>query len=486
MNDPIHSQQPKPSETAPTSAKGPWTAGLEFANLFMGFWTRVIVLAVGISLFISLCLEIKPKPDDINIENIAIPEEIESHYGYTSKVFATKLAEKISEIDRVGRSGTQRIKIPTGTQEIKIPIETNAPNVKVPDLDITFQEFALLVKFLMKWDVPAIHGVMTMYGDQQVMIQLWVPDRNKNMHSVAAPGVLSKLDGVVAELGERVMDIISPYKLGLYYAAMADANCREFQACNREKAIAQFKKVIAKAPHDDDKYGYLGWGNVLRDMKAQKAAIIEQYEKATILDPKFGVAYYNMGVVLLEQRQPEDAEKAIERFTQAIKNGTADSDAYNNLGIAYKDKNKFEEAISRFRKAASIDPYHAAPHFNWGLTLLQDLNKPECAITEFRKAIDIKPYTSDYYTGRAEAYMALNNPVYAGKAIEDFKRATLIDPQSVWAYIHWGRALLKLERPDTAILQFRQAIDVDKTSEPAAFDDWLKAFHELHTDNEVH
>ena len=41
--------------------------------------------------------------------------------------------------------------------------------------------------------------------------------------------------------------------------------------------------------------------------------------------------------------------------------------AYNNLGVLYKDNKKYEDAIKMFTKAKEIQPDHQNSYYNLGL-----------------------------------------------------------------------------------------------------------------------
>ena len=59
-------------------------------------------------------------------------------------------------------------------------------------------------------------------------------------------------------------------------------------------------------------------------------------------------------------------------------------------GIAVYRRNDIANAMSRFERAASLDPSNAAALFHWG-EMLYHLDRPEEAVRVFRKAVDERP-----------------------------------------------------------------------------------------------
>jgi len=140
---------------------------------------------------------------------------------------------------------------------------------------------------------------------------------------------------------------------------------------------------------------------------------LEYLNKAISLDPKYGDAYNNRGLVWLDKG---DYDRAMADYTKAIELDPRDSTAYDNRGNIWYDKGDYYRAIADYTKAIELDSRHAIAFFNRGLVLIK---QGDCdrAITDFTKAIELNPrYTTAYYN-RAVTYRICNN---SSKSADDY------------------------------------------------------------------
>jgi tetratricopeptide (TPR) repeat protein len=91
----------------------------------------------------------------------------------------------------------------------------------------------------------------------------------------------------------------------------------------------------------------------------------------------------------------QDSE-AVSYYLKSITLNPHKSGAYNNLGIIYTQKKKYEVAISYFRTAISVDSMYARGYKNLASTFVTS-GRPDSAVPYFRKAILLDPrYTMAY------------------------------------------------------------------------------------------
>ncbi len=94
----------------------------------------------------------------------------------------------------------------------------------------------------------------------------------------------------------------------------------------------------------------------------------EHYQAAVRLNPsQFPDAYYNYGVLLVQEDKLDEAEKA---FRQALEVRPSYADAHNNLGNLLEREGKSSEAIAEYRKAIESKPDSRQAHFNLGRILV--------------------------------------------------------------------------------------------------------------------
>jgi len=136
--------------------------------------------------------------------------------------------------------------------------------------------------------------------------------------------------------------------------------------------------------------------------------------------PRSANEHLERGYDLLEKRQWKQAEQ---EFRQALKASQSDPIAWNNLGLALANQQRYAEAVKAYRKAVGLKPTgFAAAQYNLGQSLRQ-LGNNVGAEKAFRQAI------SDSKGSHALAHVGLGI-VLKGKgdfkgAVQSYKLAVL-------------------------------------------------------------
>ena len=227
----------------------------------------------------------------------------------------------------------------------------------------------------------------------------------------------------------------------------------------------------------------------------------EEYEVATVLNPRNYEAYNNWGATLsdlAETKSGSEAEKlydeAIEKYQKAIEYKPDDYQAYNNWGATLSDlaetksgseaEKLYNEAIEKYQEAIKYKPDKHDAYYNWGVALVnlaetksgsetEELYKD--AFDKYQKAIEYKP---DFYEAYNNWGVALVNLAETksgseaeklyNEAIEKYQEAIMYRLDLYQAYNNWGNALMKLARTksgseakelyDEVIDKYQQAI----------------------------
>jgi tetratricopeptide (TPR) repeat protein len=87
------------------------------------------------------------------------------------------------------------------------------------------------------------------------------------------------------------------------------------------------------------------------------------HKKAIEIDPKHAIAHYNLGIVLRDKRQMDDA---IAEFKKAIELNPKLTQAHNGLGIVLFGEKQFDDAIAAFKKVVELEPNFAEAYANMG------------------------------------------------------------------------------------------------------------------------
>ena len=177
---------------------------------------------------------------------------------------------------------------------------------------------------------------------------------------------------------------------------------------------------------------------------------IKSYEKAIAIKPDYAEAHNNLGIVLMDLDQPDEAVKCYDKAI-AIKPDYAE--AFNNLGTALKEVGQLNAAAKCYKKAIAITPDYAKAHHNLGATL-KDLGQPNEAVKCYEKAIAIKP---DYAGAHNNLAIFFKDIGQLDEAVKNFEKALSINPEYAQVYRQLG-AIKKYTESDPSITQMKSIL----------------------------
>jgi tetratricopeptide (TPR) repeat protein len=140
-------------------------------------------------------------------------------------------------------------------------------------------------------------------------------------------------------------------------------------------------KLVAAYP--DDERAQFVLGNYYFGQQGYGPAI-EHYKKATELAPNYSAAYNILGYSYRQQGDYADAEQAFKKYVELIPNDPNPYDSYAELLLKL---GRFDESITQYRKALSIDPHFVPSHFGISADLTY-MGKPQEAEAELEKMVD--------------------------------------------------------------------------------------------------
>lgn len=162
----------------------------------------------------------------------------------------------------------------------------------------------------------------------------------------------------------------------------------------------------------------------------------------------------------------EIQEGDIDSLLEAVQKDPEDAWAWNNLGIAYGELNRNNDAIDAFRQAILIDPEYATAWYNLGYQY-NELNLYDDAINAFRQAIRIDPDNAWAWTGLGITYGHLNR---YDDAIDAFRQAIRIDPEYTPAWFGIGGAYHFSGNRDAALDALKELRRLDPVMANELFD----------------
>jgi protein O-mannosyl-transferase len=142
-------------------------------------------------------------------------------------------------------------------------------------------------------------------------------------------------------------------------------------------------------------------------------------------------------------------------FTHALA-VTKDNDvAHNNLGTAYLEEGRYEEALYQFKKLEDIRPNNALMLYNMAL-VLPYLGKPDEAMQRMGRALQIYPDLNKKYRELGKFYVTVGQ---ADRAIAYFSNAMRANKYDYRAYAGMAEALDLKGRFEEALRFYRQALE---------------------------
>jgi tetratricopeptide (TPR) repeat protein len=192
--------------------------------------------------------------------------------------------------------------------------------------------------------------------------------------------------------------------------------------------------------------GFLTWRQT-----AEYHNLFALYTATLQKNPGCWMAHYNLGIVLSEQGE---ADQAIDHYGRAIALRPDYAEAHYNLGRLLVEQGRFNDAIAHYERAAAINPADAEAQNNLGVTLF-GIGRADDAIARYRKALEIQP---DY----PEASCNLGNALIAkgdlDGAIAQYARCLAAMPDQEEAQYNLAGALLRKGRTDEAIVEYQKVL----------------------------
>ena len=169
--------------------------------------------------------------------------------------------------------------------------------------------------------------------------------------------------------------------------------------------------------------------------------------------PKFPLGWTLLGAVL---GYTGDRSAALEAHHKASELLPQDADLKNNLGQAFFELDRLEEAEDNFKNALTLKPNFGKAHSNLGNTLHKQGRLQE-AVISFKKAISLEPDSAVAHNNLGRTLFTLGE---LAEAEESCKKATELNADLTEAYFNMGNILSELRRFEEAIASYNVAISL--------------------------
>lgn len=190
------------------------------------------------------------------------------------------------------------------------------------------------------------------------------------------------------------------------------------QAGQLKDAETCYRKVLKQDRRNVDATHLLGV--VLLDGGKPNDAIC-LIKKASVLSPKRGNIYVNLGNAYVAADRLADAAKAYQRATECDPN---DLDAIQRLADTCRKLEKFEDAVAAHQKAVSLAPNNGRLYLALGVAL-KDAGKYDEAEQIYRGVLSKAPH---YAEAKANLAVVLQKQKRADEAIESYRDAVTQRP----------------------------------------------------------
>jgi tetratricopeptide (TPR) repeat protein len=173
--------------------------------------------------------------------------------------------------------------------------------------------------------------------------------------------------------------------------------------------------------------------------------------------------HYNLGEAYAEEGKLDDAIVEYKKAIAVDPNHKRIYDVHYDLGNAYGKKGRLDDAISEYKKALDINPNYAKAYNNLGYAYVRK-GKLDNAISEYKKALAIKPNFAAAHYNLGDVYTKKGR---IDEGISEHKKALVINPNFAKAHAKLGNACFKKGMLDEAISEYKKALSINSNLEEA-------------------
>jgi tetratricopeptide (TPR) repeat protein len=215
--------------------------------------------------------------------------------------------------------------------------------------------------------------------------------------------------------------------------------------------VTLYTRTLAKNP--GCWMAHYNLGIILREQGDVDQAL-EHYRQAFALRPNYAEAHYNLARCLVEKGQLDDA---IEHYEKALKINPADPETHNNLGVTLFGIGRVDDAIVHYQKALAIWPGYAAAACNLANALIvrQLPGDLDDAIARYSMCLTQAPDQAEAQYNLASALLRKGR---TDEAIEHLQKTLQLAPENADAHANLGSAFLAKGRIAEAIGQYKEAL----------------------------
>jgi tetratricopeptide (TPR) repeat protein len=190
----------------------------------------------------------------------------------------------------------------------------------------------------------------------------------------------------------------------------------------------------------------------------EQEAALTLWRIACAYQPADAGTHFDLGVAVHRLRR---FEEAVDNYRRAIDVSSPQTAPYSNLGLAYLDLARYEDALRAQQTAVRLAPSTAVHHGNLAECLWMVYGDVPQAERELREALDLNPDSADHWAYLARVLLAQGKDDEARAALDKAAER----PRETSPWLPLLQAAASLDTPaGSAARYFRTALE--RTSEP--------------------
>ncbi len=226
------------------------------------------------------------------------------------------------------------------------------------------------------------------------------------------------------------------------------------QSGQLQAAEKGYRQILAQQPDHAD-------ANHLLGLLAYQGGFFQQAVDLISLaidkDASQAIYHNSLGLALRDLDRTDDA---VSSFQRAIVIAPTYTEALNNLAQIHVNRGDDRAAIGCLEQSLAASPQQVDAWGTLGNALMKERRYEE-ASSCLRKLLALNP---EHVGSHCNLGVALQQRGLYDDAISAYKQALLCDPNHIPAHINWGLALQDLHQLDSALERFRCALAIDPKS----------------------
>ncbi|XP_043701507.1 probable UDP-N-acetylglucosamine--peptide N-acetylglucosaminyltransferase SPINDLY isoform X1 [Telopea speciosissima] len=244
------------------------------------------------------------------------------------------------------------------------------------------------------------------------------------------------------------------YNLGVVYSEMMQY----------DMALGCYEKAAVQRPMYAEAYCNMG---VIYKNRGDLELAIACYERCLAVSPNFEIAKNNMAIALTDLgtkvKLEGDMNQGVAYYKKALSHNWHYADALYNLGVAYGEMLKFDEAVVFYELALHFNPHCAEACNNLGV-IYKDRDNLDKALECYQMALSIKPNFCQSLNNLGVVYTVQGKLDAAATMIE---KAIVANPTYAEAYNNLGVLYRDAGNISLAIEAYDQCLKIDPDSRNA-------------------